>query len=204
MASVKTAERTVKRPEVGSRGWRVRFFRQWHRWIGITGALLLIFAGTTGTIVAFTEFFGPEEKLREATRKLESPVNVSSPAASWSEPVAHALATVAATAPGQPVDKIMIEFKGEHPRIQVFTGKHGGGEDRKFTIDEKTGELVKTEKYADKPFLYRLHSGEAFGDGGLVVAMMWGLTLVLLGCSGIYIYFTMRKQNTTGLKRVFW
>src|SRR5262245_58717084 len=156
MASVKTAERIVKRPEVGSRGWRVRFFRQWHRWIGVTGALLLIFAGATGTIVAFTEFFGPEEKLREATRKLESPVNVSSPEKTWADPLAHALATVAASAPGQPVDKITVEFKGEHPRIQVFTGKLGGGEDRKFTIDAKTGALLTTEAYADKPFLYRL------------------------------------------------
>src|SRR5262245_29736496 len=203
MAST-TVRTGVKRPVVGSRGWRVRFFRRWHRWIGITAALLLIFAGATGATVAFTEFFGPEEKLREATRKLASPVTVASPEATWAEPLAHALATVGTQAPNQPIDKITIEFKGEHPRVMVFTGKTGGGEDRKFTLEEKTGALVSVDKYADKPFLYRLHSGEAFGDGGLVVAMMWGLALVLAGSSGIYIYFTMRQQNRTGLRRVFW
>jgi hypothetical protein len=58
--------------------------------------------------------------------------------------------------------------------------------------------------YADKPFLYCLHSGEAFGDGGPVVALLWGRALVLPGSSGSWICFTMRQPNRTGLKRVFW
>jgi hypothetical protein len=41
-------------------------------------------------------------------------------------------------------------------------------------LDARTGALLSNEAYADKPLLYRLHSGEAFGDGGLVVAMFWG------------------------------
>jgi len=56
----------------------------------------------------------------------------------------------------------------------------------------------------DKPFLYRLHSGEAFGDGGLVAAMAWGLALALLAVSGLVIYWQMRRPGTTGWKRVFW
>ena len=75
----------------------------------------------------------------------------------------------------------------------------------RFAVDANTGALVKNEDYADKPFLYRLHSGEAFGDGGLVVAMFWGLALAILSASGFYIYLTMRgKRELTGIRKVFW
>ena len=168
------------RSATGTRSWRIRTFRKWHRWIGFSASLFLLWAGATGTITAFSEFFGPEERLREANRKLTSPVTAESPMDAWEPQLERALATVAAQAPGAPLDKVTIEFKGVDPRIQVFTGKPGGGEDRQFVIAAKTGELRSVESYADKPFLYRLHSGEAFGDGGLVVAMFWGLALVLL------------------------
>lgn len=180
------------------------FWRKWHRWIGFPAALFLLFAGTTGVLVAFTEFFGEEEALREATRDLVSPVSVASPASAWSEPIARAMATVNARSNGAPIDKIELQFKGPQPTVTVFTGKPTGGEDRKLVLDARTGQLVSDETYADKPFLYRLHSGEAFGDGGLVVAMFWGLTLVVLTATGLIIYFKMRRPNLTGIRRVFW
>jgi uncharacterized iron-regulated membrane protein len=68
----------------------------------------------------------------------------------------------------------------------------------------RSGVLLSTEDYADKPFLYRLHSGEAFGDDGLVVAMLWGLALVVLTASGLVIYFMMWRPNLRGLRRLFW
>jgi uncharacterized iron-regulated membrane protein len=182
-----------------------RFWRQWHRWIGFPASIFLVFAATTGILVAVTEFFGEDEALREATRDLVSPVTIASPAEAWSGPIGKALATAATIAPNAPIDKIQTQFKGELPTVTIFTGKPGGGEDRKLVFSAKTGELVKNETYADKPFLNRLHSGEAFGDGGLVVAMFWGLALAVLGATGFVIYFTMRgKRELTGIKKVFW
>ena len=117
----------------------------------------------------------------------------------------RAIASAGGMAPGAPIDKIETQFKGDHATITIFTGKPAGGEDRKLVFDANTGALVKNEAYADKPFLYRLHSGEAFGDGGLVVAMFWGLALAILSASGFYIYLTMRgKRELTGIKKVFW
>lgn len=180
------------------------FWREWHRWIGFPAAIFLIFAATTGFLVAFTEFFGPEEAQREATRNLVSPVTTASANVAWSDPLARALATAAREAPGAPVDRIAMEFKGATPRITIFTGKPTGGEDRKITVDARTGGLVSVEPYADKPFLYRLHSGEAFGDGGLVLAMLWAVALVLLTISGFVIYLRMRRPGRAGWARVFW
>ena len=182
----------------------IAFWRKWHRWIGFPAALFLLFAGTTGVLVAFTEFFGEEEALREASRDLVSPVSFASLGGEWSEPIARAFLSGAARFPGAPVDKIELQLKGPRPTVTLFTGKPGGGEDRKLVFDAKTGLLLSDEAYADKPFLYRLHSGEAFGDGGLVVAMFWGLSLIVLTLTGLIIYLKMRRPNLTGIRRVFW
>jgi uncharacterized iron-regulated membrane protein len=180
------------------------FWRKWHRWIAFPASIFLLWAGSTGVIVAFTEFFGEDEALREATRDQISPVTVNSPQAEWADPIARAIAAAGSRSAGAPIDKIEIQFKGPQPTVTLFTGKPTGGEDRKLVIDAKTGALVADETYADKPFLYRLHSGEAFGDGGLVVAMFWGLTLVILTVTGLIIYLKMRRPGLVGIRKVFW
>lgn len=180
------------------------FWRKWHRWIGFPAALFLLFAATTGIILAFTEFFGEAEALREATRDLVSPVTVSTPASAWQDPIARAFAGAVAVNGSAPVDRIEVQFKGDQPTVTLFTGKPTGGEDRKLVFDARTGTLLQNESYADKPFLNRLHSGEAFGDGGLVVAMFWGLSLIVLTVTGLIIYWRMRRPGREGLRRVFW
>jgi uncharacterized iron-regulated membrane protein len=180
------------------------FWRKWHRWIAFPASLFLLFAAVTGVAVAITEFFGEEEALREATRDLVSPVKTDSPPARLQEPIARALAAAATAAPGAPIDRVQIQFKGTPATVSVFLGKPTGGEDRRLVFDGSSGALIKTESYVDKPLLHRIHSGEAFGDGGLVVAMAWGSVLAFLTVSGFIVYLTMRRRNPTGLQRVCW
>src|SRR5262245_6887040 len=180
------------------------FWRKWHRWIAFPAVIFLLWAGSTGVVVAFTEFFGEEEAQREATRDLVSPVTLSSDPAAWQTPIAKAFAGATAQVGTEPVDKITVQFKGDRPTVEVFTGKPTGGEDRKLVFNARTGALLSNEAYADKPFLYRLHSGEAFGDGGLVFAMLWGLTLVVLTLTGLIIYLKLWRPGLTGVRKVFW
>jgi uncharacterized iron-regulated membrane protein len=180
------------------------WWRRWHRWIGFPAALFLLFAAITGFIVATTEFFGEAEALREATRDLTSPVNTRSADPVWQQPIARALAGAAQRAPGAPIDKITAQFKGNQPTVTIFLGKPGGGEDKLFVFDAKTGELIREDAYADKPLINRVHSGEWFGDGGLVFAMFWAIALAILTASGLVIYWTMRRKNPVGLQKVFW
>jgi uncharacterized iron-regulated membrane protein len=180
------------------------FWRKWHRWIAFPASIFLIFASMTGAILAFTEFFGAEEALREATRDLVSPVSLASPPSDWSGPLARAMATVSQTAAGAPIDKITLQFKGDQPTVTIFTGKPTGGEDRQFVVDARTGALIRTDAYVDKPFLNRLHSGEAFGDGGLVFVMLWGLSLFVLTLTGLIIYLKLRPRAPVGIQKVFW
>jgi len=184
------------------------FWRRWHRWLGLPAALFLLFAATTGVLVAGTEFFGADEARREALRDAVSPLTAGAPdaarAAAVDDVVARSLAAVAARAGNVPVDRVALEFKGDAPLVTVFTGRAGGGEDRSYVFEARTGRLVREDAYADKPFLYRLHSGEAFGDGGLVFAMGWGLALIWLTASGLLIYWRMRRPGAAGWRRVFW
>src|SRR5215207_11106342 len=103
------------------------FWRKWHRWIGFPAALFLLWAASTGVIVAFTEFFGEEEALREATRDLVSPVSVASPQTAWAEPISRAIATTATRSADAPIDRIELRFKGPNPTVTIFTGKPTGG-----------------------------------------------------------------------------
>jgi uncharacterized iron-regulated membrane protein len=178
--------------------------RKWHRWLGLPAGLFLLFVSVTGIWLAATELFSEEEALRERTRDVVSPVTVQTSDAELAGTLARARAAVAAQAGGAPVDKIVWHFKGDTPTVAFFLGKPTGGEDRKVTVNARTGAVIATERYVDKPFLNRLHSGEFFGDGGLVLAMAWGLALALMTVSGLWIYLGMRRPNLTGLRRIFW
>lgn len=180
------------------------FWRKWHRWVAFPATIFLIFASATGFILSVTEFFGEEEALRERTRSLVSPVTAAAPSLAWEEPIGRAVTAVNAASPGAPIDKITVQFKGDKPTVTIFTGKPKGGEDKKYVVDAATGKIDQTEAYADKAFLNRLHSGEAFGDGGLVVAMFWALALLFLSVTGLIIYLRIRKPNPVGLEKVFW
>ena len=180
------------------------FWRRWHRWVAFPATLFLLFASVTGVLVAWTEFFGPEEAAREAARKLVSPVTLGSAVDPWAGRLAKAFAVAAARVGAAPVDKVTLEFKGAKPTITLFTGKPAGGEDKQLVVDANTGALLSVTAYEDKPFLHRLHSGEAFGDGGLVFAMFWGGSLAFLTLTGLLIYFLMWRPNLRGIKRFFW
>jgi uncharacterized iron-regulated membrane protein len=182
----------------------VAFWRRWHRWIAFPAAAFLLFAAVTGVLTAMDEFFGEAEALREATRTLTSPITTSSPPSTWEQTLTQAIASAAKVAPGTPIYSITMQFKGTQPTVDVFLGKPGGGEDRRLIFDARNGALLRTDAYVDKPLIHRIHSGEAFGDGGLVFAMFWGTALAFLTFSGFVIYLTMRRRNATGIKRVFW
>lgn len=183
----------------------MRFYRKWHRLVGWTTAIFLIWAASTGVVVAFSEFFGEEETERERLRDVTSAVTLASADSTYAAPLGRAIAAANAKVPGAPVDKVELRLKGDKPEIRIFLGKPGGGEDRLLRFNATSGALIAEEAYVDKPLLWRLHSGEAFGDGGLVVAMLWGLALAIMGVSGILMYLHMlNRRHVTGWRRYFW
>ena len=180
-------------------GWR-----KWHRWIGLASSPLLLFAAVTGIIAGIAEMFDADEEAREKARERVSEVRLPATPATASDPISKALADAGERAPGAPVDKVLIDFKTEPPTVAVYLGNASGGEDRRLLYDARTGQLLREEPYIDKPFLVRLHSGEAFGDWGLAVGTGWGAALVALLVTGTVIYVAMWRPGRKGLGRVFW
>jgi uncharacterized iron-regulated membrane protein len=184
---------------VSQAGWR-----KWHRWVGFAAAPFLLFAALTGIIAGVAEMTSEDEEAREKARERVSEVKLPAAPAAVSEPITRALANAAGKADGAPVDRVAIDFKADPPTVTVYLGKPTGGEDRKLVYDARSGEFLREEAYEDKPFLTRLHSGEAFGDGGLLLGTAWGLALLVLLVSGLVIYLAMRKPDRKGLGKLFW
>ena len=183
----------------------MKSYRRWHRWIGTIAALFLAWASITGVLVAVTEFFGAAETERERLRDVTSTVKLEPADPAIATALALALTGAMAKAPGAPVDKVELKLKGDKPEVNIFLGKPGGGEDKQLKFDAKSGAFLSEESYVDKPLLYRLHSGEAFGDGGLVVAMGWGLALATMSVTGFLMYLhMMRRRQVPGWRRYFW
>ena len=177
-------------------------WRTWHRWVGFSAAPFLLFAAVTGIAAGVAEMAGEGEAAREAARDRVSEVKLPASPAAVADPVAKALAN--AKADGAPVDKVAVDFKADPPTVTLYLGKPTGREDRKLVFDARTGDLLREEPYEDKPFLTRLHSGEAFGDWGLVLGTAWGAALVAVLVTGLVIYLAMRKPGRRGLGRLFW
>jgi uncharacterized iron-regulated membrane protein len=180
-------------------GWR-----KWHRWVGLVAFPFLVFATMTGIFAGIAEMTSEDEEAREAARDRVSEVKLPAASASVSDPVALALRDAGRRAEAAPVDKVLVDFKSDPPTVTIYLGKPTGGEDKKLVYNARTGEFLREELYEDKPFLTRLHSGEAFGDWGLVLGTAWGLALLVLLVTGIWIYLQMRKPGRKGLGKVFW
>lgn len=180
-------------------GWR-----KWHRWIGVVALPFLLFAALTGIIAGLSEMLSEDEEAREKARERVSDVKLPAANATWSDSVGKAMTNAASRAPDAPVDKVQVDFKSEPPTVSLYLGKPTGGEDRKLVYNATTGEFLREERYEDKPFLTRLHSGEAFGDWGLAMGTGWGVALVVLLVTGTVIYLAMRKPGQRGWRRLFW
>lgn len=179
--------------------------RRWHRITGTIAVIFLSWAAVTGVIVACTEFFGADEAERERVRDMTSTVKLEATDPTAAKALSLALVGAMAKAPGAPVDRIELKVKGDKPTVAIFLGKVGGGEDKQLVFDANTGAFLKEDDYEDKPLVYRLHSGEAFGDGGLVAGMLWGLGLAVMCFTGFRMYLHMLgRRHETGWRKYFW
>ena len=179
--------------------------RKIHRWLGVPAAIFLLLASFTGVWLECVHFFGAEEAERERIRDLVSPVTAQSIGAEFGGAFDKARAAAASQAAEQPLDKIVWQFKGDAPTITFFFGPQRQHLGKRIVVHAHTGEILGVEDYTEESFILRLHSGEAFGDGGMVLGMFCGVSLFVLTVTGILIYFRMKpKTPRTGLRKYFW
>lgn len=179
--------------------------RKLHRWIGLPAAVFLILTSITGVWLECEKFFGTEEAERERIRDMVSPVTAQTVDAEFGTGFEKVRLAVAAQAGDQPLDKMVWQLKGDAPVITFFFGPLAQQAGRRIVVNARTGELLREESYNEDSFILRLHSGEALGDGGMVLGMFWGLALFVLTASGTVIYFKMKpRKPQAGLRKIFW
>ncbi|MEI6084423.1 MAG: PepSY-associated TM helix domain-containing protein [Verrucomicrobiota bacterium] len=176
--------------------------RKWHRWIGWATALLLLNVALTGIILQFQQMFGADETTKEKFQALTSAYALSSSLAEFPAQLAAAQAAVRTRSGDEPLDKVELQLKGEHPFFILHTS---GKESRKFVVNARTA-AIESEARDEESFLLRLHTGEVFGDGGKVLGMFWGCALVVMIVTGLVIYWQMHgaRRKPTGWRKLFW
>lgn len=175
--------------------------RKWHRWLGWAAMIFLLSVSVTGIILQGQHLFGEEEAEKERLRDTTSAYTVGVALADLPTTLGAAQAAVRDVAGNAPLDRVLFNLKGDHPTIELTTG---GATPTRFFINAMTGVIERQAPAQDESFLLRLHTGEVLGDGGVVLGLLWGIAMLLMTLTGLYIYLKMHRPNGQGIKRIFW
>ncbi len=175
--------------------------RKWHRWLGWAATVFLLSVSITGIILQGQHLFGEEEAEKERLRDMTSTYTVGGSLAGMQAELGTAQAVVREVVGNAPLDRVVFNLKGDHPTIVLSIG---GARPNRFFVNATTGAIERRDASQDESFLLRLHTGEVLGDGGVVLGLLWGIAMLLMILTGLYIYLKMHRPNSQGLKRVFW
>jgi uncharacterized iron-regulated membrane protein len=154
-----------------------------HLWVGVLGSLALIVTCVTGVLLNHKRALGLMPEV----------ANTEAQALSAALPL-HELVTLAgnAVAPG-----------GEPPAVDRIDIRPADGvvkvrfEDRvvtEVTLDLATGTVLDVGERNDV-FLEKLHSGEIFGDRGILISDAAAVALTLLLLSGYWLWLYPRRRT---------
>jgi len=94
--------------------------------------------------------------------------------------------------------------------MPAFVFHLDGSNPRKVAVAVASGAILSDEPDGED-WLIRLHSGEIIGDGGKFLGLLWGLGLVAMTLTGVWIYIKMYRarqkgsaSQLTGWRRYFW
>lgn len=181
--------------------------RRWHRWLGLAAAILFTIVAATGVWMQGEQIFGEDEAAREALAEIVSPQRVDQPLALDVAALDRARVAVARRYGGQRVASVDWAIKAPVP---VFVFHLDGAEPARVSVDAKTAAIIDVAPDGEN-WVTRLHTGEILGDGGKWLGLFWGLSLLFMIGSGIYVYTRMlaarqvgSASKDRGWRRYFW
>jgi uncharacterized iron-regulated membrane protein len=178
--------------------------RKLHRWVSLPACLFLLLVALTGVILQFQQLLGSDEAERERLATVTSSQTLTTSVTGLDQQLSCAQSVIhAALGTDVPIDAVEVQFKNTPRKLIVWTA---GTEPLKFTVNADTGAIIKRESGERESFILRLHTGEVFGDGGVVLGIFWGLALVFLTVTGIWVYWKMYRARapSRGWRRVLW
>lgn len=177
------------------------FWRRWHRWLGIISGALLIVMAVTGVLLQIDEVGRFSERAREDASVRRGPVRPL-------EPVALA-ARIELLSGGRAIEMLRLEARKGAPIAVV----RFAGTDRPVQIDLETG-TQKPGSDGPRPggsliekarlLVLMLHTFGIAGMAGHVAGGLAGVVMAILGCSGLWIWWTMRRERVRRGSRETW
>ena len=181
--------------------------RQFHRWLGIGAAVLFLLVSVTGVALQYQQIFGSEETAKEAAASIVSPLSLAKPMGLDRVALDRARTTLLARYGNRPVAALDWEIKAPNA---AFVFHLDGTNPRKVAVGVANGAILSDELDGED-WLLRLHSGEIIGDGGKFLGLLWGLGLVAMTLTGVWLYIKMYRARqkgsaarSTGWRRYFW
>ena len=181
--------------------------RQFHRWLGIGAAVLFLLVSVTGVALQYQQIFGSEEAEKEAAASIVSPLTLAKPTGLDAAALDRGRAMLLARYGNRPISSIEWQIKAPTP---AFVFHLDGDNPRKVAVGVANGAVLSDEPDGED-WLIRLHSGEIIGDGGKVLGLLWGLGLVAMTLTGVWVYIKMYRarqkgsaSQLTGWRRYFW
>lgn len=174
--------------------------RKYHRWISVIAALFLVVVGTTGVVLQVQRLVGGEE---EQEREREAATGIeAAPRVAPSLLLSRTLAAAQRRAPGRALASIELLPGGDEPKgVVILAGDHA----RKITVNGRDGGVVQDEPYEAESLILRIHSGAIFGEPGVFLGILWGLALVGLSLTGVWVYLDLyRRRRKSGKGGMFW
>lgn len=209
-----------------SRHWLLVQSRQWHKWGGLIAALFLLIVGATGIVLNYKQPIFSALGLEKPTLKAEMPKpSPQSPQPALTTgaglaalPVSVDRALQIARAEWGDVSLERIELKAERGQM-IYKVKQTGGSElwvnaadgSHFTKGQyerivragADGVPVRTTDWGK--ILIDLHTGKIGGDVGKAVMTCAAVLLLLLTCSGVYVWLKpllIRRESRLSRARV--
>jgi len=179
--------------------------RHWHRWISLFASLFLISTAVTGVVLQVQGLLNEDETATETL----SPQEIQAPLEPFLNQVSAAQAKLQQKYPKAVLERLELQFKGEHPTFVFHLDMSENTPDPQnqiVTVNARTGAIEKESPEPEESLIMRLHTGEILGDSGKILGALWGLALLALAVSGLLIYFGMvrRRMQIAGVKKYFW
>lgn len=174
--------------------------RKYHRWFGFVAAVFLFVLATSGVILLIQHALGddPDEELASGTSALTTGMASSM----YDAFVTRTLDAARSRAPGGLIFSVTLRPVGTD--VQGIVLLHGDPP-RQITVDARTGRVVDDVQQDPDSLMMRIHTGEILGAPGLVLDAVFGIAMMVLALTGLWVYLDMyRKRRRVGQRRILW
>lgn len=161
-----------------------------HLWLGVIATLALVSISITGVLLNHKRGLG---LMPDVSHTADAPLRASVSLDSLAIAALRAAPTQSrgGWSPGMPVDPALIDRMDVRPRDGFVKVRFRDRDNTEVTVDLATGRALHVGARNDV-FLEKLHSGEIFGDGLILLSDGAAIALIVTLISGYWLWLAPR------------